>query len=620
MLRFLVYLLPKYLKMKKLLLFVSALASLAYAQKAPRIQTFQELVKAPKVTSEVVSEEKILGVTLWSDNFTDPANWIIDNSGQSGIEFGWNINNSSDGWWSANGITSTSGGNYAELVNGDPTASPGTQALNVTYTLTTAQPIDIANLGGNNQVSLQFQQYGARFNDLQEIQISTNGTAWVTVGNNLDKPVLSAAGGSAFANPDTKIINLATFLTATPSPIWVRFSWTTNYPGSATNPNVWVTYGWYIDDVKIVTNPTNDLSVTSSFWGSVGLPYYQIPDEQVTEIGFAADVFNGGVNTQTNVKLNINANNGAWTGSSAPVSITSLDTTSIELATFYTPPATPGNISITRNISADSTDDIPANNALANIDFAITDFIYARDNGTPSGSTSNGTDGFESGNLFDVFQDATLKAIDVRMPGGANGATVGTEIFVKLYSVDATTGDFLFESESAPFVIASNNLNTILTLELEPYANVVAGTTYLAVVGAYSAGLRVSNAGKSDPQTTFFLDMADNTWYYSTNTPMVRMNFNPILSVAEQTEIAQAVVLPNPTTANATLRFDLQNTSDVVVVVTDVAGKTMQTNSYNQLTAGAQEITLGAEQWAAGIYTVNITSNGHSVTKKFVKR
>ena len=606
--------------MKKLLLFVSAIASVAYTQKAPRIQTFQELVKAPKVTSEVASEEKILGVTLWSDNFTDPANWIIDNSGQSGIEFGWNINNSSDGWWSANGITSTSGGNYAELVNGDPTASPGTQALNVTYTLTTAQPIDIANLGGNNQVSLQFQQYGARFNDLQEIQISTNGTTWVTVGNNLDKPVLSAAGGSAFANPDTKIINLATFLTATPSPIWVRFSWTTNYPGSATNPNVWVTYGWYIDDVKIVTNPTNDLSVTSSFWGSVGLPYYQIPDEQVTEIGFAADVFNGGVNTQTNVKLNINANNGAWTGSSAPVSITSLDTTSIELATFYTPPATPGNISITRNISADSTDDIPANNALANIDFAITDFIYARDNGTPSGSTSNGTDGFESGNLFDVFQDATLKAIDVRMPGGANGATVGTEIFVKLYSIDATTGDFLFESESAPFVIASNNLNTILTLELEPYANVVAGTTYLAVVGAYSGGLRVSNAGKSDPQTTFFLDMADNTWYYSTNTPMVRMNFNPILSVAEQTEIAQAVVLPNPTTANATLRFDLQNTSDVVVVVTDVAGKTMQTNSYNQLTAGAQEITLGAEQWAAGIYTVNITSNGHSVTKKFVKR
>ncbi len=604
--------------MKKLLLFVSALATVAYAQKAPRIQSFQDLVKAPKEGVQGISNEKILGITLWSDDFSTPANWTIDNSGQSGVEFGWNINNTTEGWWSANGISSTSGGNSAELVNGD--AQAGTQALGVTYTLTTAQPIDIATLGGNNQVSLQFEQYGARFNDLQEIQISTDGITFTTVGNNLDKPVLSAAGGSAFTNPDLKIINLATFLSANPSPIWVRFSWTTNFPGSSANANVWITYGWYIDDVKIVTNPTNDLSVTGSYWGSVGLPYYQIPDEQVTEIGFSADVFNGGINTQNNVKLNINANNGAWTGSSAPESIVSLDTAVLELATFYTPPATPGAISITRTITADSTDDIPANNVIDNIDFIVTDFIYARDKGTPSGSTSNGTDGFEVGSLFDIFQDETLKAINVRLPGGASGATVGTEIFVKVYSIDATTGDFLFESESAPLTLASNNLGTNLVMELEPYIDVFAGTTYLAVVGAYSAGLRVSNAGKSEPQTSFFLDMADNTWYYTTNTPMVRMNFDPILSVAEQTEITQAVVLPNPTTANATLRFDLQNTTDVTVLVTDVSGKIMQNNSFNQLVAGAQEITLAAEQWAAGIYTVRITSNGQVLTKKFVKR
>ena len=606
--------------MKKLLLFVSALATVAYAQKAPRIQSFQDLVKAPKEGVQGISNEKILGITLWSDDFSTPANWTIDNSGQSGAEFGWNINNTSEGWWSANGITSASGGNSAELVNGDPTASPPTQALNVVYTLTTAQPIDIAALGGNNEVSLQFEQYGARFNDLQEIQISTDGITFTTVGNNLDKPVLSAAGGSAYTNPDLKIINLATFLSATPSPIWVRFSWTTNFPGSASSANVWITYGWYIDDVKIVTNPTNDLSVTGSYWGSLGLPYYQIPDEQVTTIEFSADVFNGGVNTQNNVKLNINANNGAWTGSSAPESIVSLDTAVLELATFYTPPATPGAISITRTITADSTDDIPANNVIDNIDFIVTDFIYARDKGTPSGSTSNGTDGFEVGSLFDIFQDETLKAINVRLPGGASGATVGTEIFVKVYSIDATTGDFLFESESAPLTLASNNLGTNLVMELEPYIDVFAGTTYLAVVGAYSAGLRVSNAGKSEPQTSFFLDMADNTWYYTTNTPMVRMNFDPILSVAEQTEITQAVVLPNPTTANATLRFDLQNTTDVTVLVTDVSGKIMQNNSFNQLVAGAQEITLAAEQWAAGIYTVRITSNGQVLTKKFVKR
>ncbi len=604
--------------MKKLLLFVSALSSVAFAQKAPRMQTFQDLVNAPKELTKAPIDEKILGVTLWSDDFSTPANWIIDNSGQSGAEFGWNINNTSEGWWSANGISSTSGGNNAELVNGD--AQAATQALNVTYTMTTAQAIDIAALGGNNQVSIQFQQYGARFNDLQEIQISTDGVTFTTVGNNLDKTVLSAAGGSAYANPDTKIINLATFLPSTPSPIWIRFSWTTNFPGSATNPNVWITYGWYIDDVKIVTNPTNDLSVTGNYWGAVGLPYYQIPDEQVSEIGFSADVFNGGVNTQNNVKLNINANNGAWTGSSAPVSIASLDTATLELTTFYTPPATIGNISITRTITADSTDDIPANNALSNVDFAITDFIYARDNGTPAGSTTNGTDGFEVGNLFDIFQDATLKAVNIRLPGGANGATVGTEVFVKLYSLDPTTGDFVFESESMPLAIQSNNLNTNLVMELEPYIDVTAGATYLVVAGSYSAGLRVSNAGKSEPQTSFFLDMADNTWYYTTNTPMVRMNFDPILSVAEQNELSHAVIMPNPTQGNATLRFDLQNASDLSYTVTDVAGKIMQTTSLNSLAAGSHELSINAESWAAGIYTVSIESNGTTLTKKFVKR
>ncbi len=84
-------------------------------------------------------------------------------------------------------------------------------------------------------------------------------------------------------------------------------------------------------------------------------------------------------------------------------------------------------------MTADSTDDVPANNVIANTAFSVTNYIYARDNGTPAGSTSNGTDGFESGNLFDIWSAQTLKGIDVRMVGGASGTTVGTEVFVKLF-------------------------------------------------------------------------------------------------------------------------------------------------------------------------------------------
>ncbi len=611
--------------MKKVLLSAVVFASsmLANAQKAPKLETFQDLVKVPTNAGPIESNEKSLGVTIWSDDFSTPANWNVDNNGQTGIDFGWNINNTSDGWWSTNGISSTSAGNYAELVNGDPTASPATQALNVVYTLTTASPIDVAALGGSNQISLQFKQYGARFNDLQEMLISLDGTTWVSVGNNLDKPVLSASGGSAYTNPDSKSINLAPFLTGTPSQLWVRFQWTTNYPASATNPNVWITYGWYIDDVKLVTNPTNDLAITGSDWGSVGLHYFQIPTEQVAPIDFSADIFNGGVNNQSNVKLNVNVNNGLFVGSSAPVSIVSLDTITVSVATQFTPAATIASYTVTRNISADSTDDVSANNQLSDITFNVTDFIYARDNNVIAGSTSNGTDPFETGNLYDIYQDDLLKAINVRLPNGTNGATVGTEIYTRLYSIDAVSGDFVFESESAPLILAANNLNTNLVIELDPYVNVTAGTTYLAVVGSYSSGLKVSNAGTSPAQTSFFLDGNDittSTLFYQTSTPYVRLNFDPVLGLDNPEQVQQVVIMPNPSNGVASLQFDLLNASDVAISVLDVSGKEVQTNIMNQLTAGTHEVTLESADWTSGVYFVNLVSNGTVLTKKFVKK
>ncbi|MFM7667461.1 MAG: hypothetical protein ACKO7D_04650, partial [Bacteroidota bacterium] len=343
--------------MKKLILSLSVFAVTGvFAQKNMRITQSNDLIlKDSKATNSTVESTNKTITTLWLDNFSNPATWVIDNNSQTGAQFGWNINNTSQGWWSTNGISSTgtSGGNNAELVNGNPTLSPATQALDVVYTLTTATPIDIAALGGNNQVSLQFKQFGARFNDLQEIQISTDGTNFITVGDNLDKEVLSAAGGSAYPNPDTKTINLATFLSANPTSVWIRFRWTTNFPGSATNPNVWITYGWYIDDVKIITNPDYDLSITSNYWGTAGLNYYQIPTTQVAPIDFTSSVFNGGLTTLTGAMLKAEVFSGAtnvFTGMSLGTTVPTLDTASLDVTTSFTPPTNTASYTLKRKI------------------------------------------------------------------------------------------------------------------------------------------------------------------------------------------------------------------------------------------------------------------------------
>jgi tetrahydromethanopterin S-methyltransferase subunit F len=853
--------------MKKLILSLSVLAvSGVFAQKNTRILKSQDLVRtAPKTATATQPVEKIM-TTLWSDDFSNAATWTIDNSGQTGATFGWNINNVSNGWWSTTGISAngTSGGNNAELVNGNPTLSPATQALGVTYTMTTAQPIDVAALGGTNQVSLQFKQFGARFNDLQEIQVSTDGTTFTTVGNNLDKEVLSAAGGAPYPNPDTKLINLATVFSAAPTQLWIRFSWTTNFPGSATNPNVWIAYGWYIDDVKIVTNPEYDLSVTSNTWGTAGLNYYQIPTTQVAPISFSSKVFNGGLNDLSGAFLKADVLAGStnvFAGTSATTSIPSLDTATLDVSTSFTPPTNVANYTLKRKVvlgylpngqiltgaltngssgyttgnnvattggtgtgatvnivanpngvvatgtlsnagsgystatgvattggagtgltlditatpigavtsltvdlynagtvvsetnvpvtgsitgtglivdvvadangdvdtiiivnpgsgylsvdyltvqttsgpidiivnasngdiltatvasagtgysvgnvvtinggsatytvnsvsggtvtavtlnnpgtgytagdvltinggvgatytvatvtnNTEIADEVATNNTIADLTFGVTNYIYARDNNVFAGTTSNGTDGFEVGNLFDIYTDQTLKGISVRLAGGTNGTTVGTEVFAKIYSID-DNGEFAFLEETAPITVASNNLNTILNMVLLNPANLVAGETYLAVVGSFDGGLRVSNAGSSEEQTSFFKDYTDDTWYFTTSTPVVRLNFDPILSVNENTaQVADAVIYPNPTSSTSTVEFSLVNASEAVVSVTDLSGKIVSERNLGQLNAGANATEINTTSFNAGIYYVTVSSNGSSVTKKLIK-
>ena len=556
--------------------------------------------------------EKELGVVIWEDNFDDSSTWVIDNSGQAGIDYGWNIDNVNDGWWSLAGINSTSGGNYAELVNGDPTdGNPGTQALGVIYNLTSAQPIDIASLGGTNQVSLSFEQYGARFNDLQEVQISFDGTTFFTISNNLNESVLSSSGGSAYPNPYKKLINLAPYLSANPESIWIRFSWTTNYPGSASNPNVWITYGWYIDDVQIVTNPSNDLEVSATSWGTAGLNYYQIPTTQVAPIDFTADIVNVGINTQYNAVFSVSVNSGSFTASTTPVNISPLDTTYAEILGQFTPDPTVGSYTVQRAVASDSTDDNTDNNQIQNLNFSVTNYIYARDNGSVSGSTSNGTAGFETGNLFDIFQDQELKAINVRLAGGGNGTTVGTEIYAKIYEIDPQTGDFVYLSESDPFIVASNNLNTNLVLELQTPVMLAANSTYLAVVGAYNAGLKVSNAGTSDPQTSFFYDWSNTTWYYQTSTPYVRLNFDPTVGIASKDENFDSFVYPNP--SNAILKISNPSGSSFEFYkIMDASG--------HLIVSGPQTDFIDVSGFANGVYTITFVNQSSVHTHRFIKQ
>ena len=603
--------------MKKIYLSALALGlgTLAFGQvKQPALSSTLTSKKAVKATTQAPGE-KALGVVIWSDDFTTGTGWTIDNNGITGADWGWNIGTTNESWY-LNPIAAPSGGGFAEVNNG-PTAN-STEEVGVVYTMTTAAPLNITTLGGNEFVNLEFYQNGARFNDDQYVEISTDGTNFVRVYDNSGKEVLSASGGSAYPNPDFVQVNLTPFLTATPGDIWIRFGWTSAFPANTTLP-AWITYGWQIDDVALRTLSDNDIELSGLYYGSEGLYYHQIPVAQIAPIDFSVDAFNKGSQTQTGVEFTATETGGtAFTSTSPAATIASLDTATLVAGPFT--PAGVGSYAFEFSYAADATDDVPGNNDVttASYDFEVGQTIYARDNGTASGTYNfGGTDPFEFGNLYDVFTTADITAINVRL---AAASPVGMEIYGKIY--DVSTGDFVFFGETDPYVVQAGDPGTELVL---PFANPLTlpaaapYTTYLVVVGSFEPNLTIATGGPSAAQTTFAYDINADTWFFSTTCPQVRMNFDASVSVDENaTSALNVTTYPNPTANSTTVEYTLQNASDVSYKLVDAAGQTVLSATEGNVNAGSNQINVDASALANGIYHFTITTNDATVTRKII--
>nr|WP_294859116.1 T9SS type A sorting domain-containing protein [uncultured Fluviicola sp.] len=600
-----------------LLLVSGAFAQNARPVASPRIA--QKISTENRKPVQSASTPKALGTVLWSSDFSNPGDWNIDNDGQTGGNFGWNINATKEGW--ANNTTqgiinSTSHGNFAELGNGNPTLTPPTQALNVDYYLTSVTPVDITS---QPNLVLSFVQNGALFNDLQEFQISVNGgTNWITVGDNTDKGTFSVAGGDPYANPTQESINISSFIPGGSTSLLVRFHWTTRFPTS-TSANVWVTYGWNIDDVAITTPADYDLAITSDDWGSAGLGYFKIPTTQIAPIDYSLNVKNDGALSMTNVVYGVGITGaGTFAGTSAPVTIAAGADDSLALTTQFTP-ATVGTYNVARMLTATDADDVPTNNVLSNFSFDVTNYIYARDNGVTNGYTDNATDPFEVGNLFDIWTAQTVKGIDVKF---ATGTPVGSEVYVKIYKSDVS--GIVWVGESPSVTLTAGQINTNLTIYLGTPIALEAGTTYFVMAATYSPNVKVANAGTSVPQTSFFVDGDDITVqanrFYTTETPWVRLNFDPTLSLTELTSATDVTVYPNPFVGTTEIKFNLKADAQVSVVITDVAGRTVATVPATNMNGGEQSISIDGTNFVAGIYNYTLTVGNETITKRIVKK
>lgn len=601
----------------------------------------------------VVATEKAPGDVLWQNNFNTNTNWL--STGVMGTpdatDYGWIVAsapNTEGSWYTSTSVNSTSDGGYAMVRNGDPTAGVPDPIANSEWILTYDSIFDFSAI---SNLSLQFQQSGARFIDRQVVEVSTDGgTNWIIVGGNDNVPPLTAGGGAAYTNPTNVTCNLSLALsqagmTATNLKFRFRVFW-----DASAGANSGIMYAWFIDDVKFVEGFPNDLSLETVYnmTGVQEIAYTKFPVLQAVsgavETSVSGVIQNQGSGSQDAI---YSGTNGVYAESSATTPIAGFAKDSLVIDPSYIIPSVVGlNNFATVVTSGNNTLSNTTNDTRA-IKFEVTDSVMAVDAYTGVASSITGSfTAFGSqaegdltgiGTYYEVFEDGQILGFDIgiaNLTGAAQTPYIGREFYVTLAKFDGT--DFVYDSETDAATLAATNFGKLVHFSLANPIDVVQGDLLLvlatATVGtgttggvpfAFSGLIPTQNlvglVGSAIPDdlTGVIPEAATPTL---NDAPVVRVVFNAPLGINEIADLSSVNAYPNPFNNSTSIAFELKNDANVGVVVTDLTGRTILTIDATDYAAGQHTIELNGAAFNAGVYNYTLTVGNNTITKRIVKK
>ncbi len=628
--------------------FVVAIGTTIAQNNLPGLPVKNAAAEKPATEAVELKPENTIAVTpkggaVWSDDFSEAGNWVAAGPvGANPPEFGWSIGATTNSWYTGFNATMGTTGTFARFRNGTTT----TFVEDGPFTLTYDGTIDLT---GVSVPHLEFFQYGARFITLQAVQISLDGITWVTVKDNDDIAPLTSTGGSVYPRPMFRRANLAPYLSGDISQVRVRLFWNGAQNGPAMN---YIDYGWYIDDIQIVPGDENDMTLDRRFaylTGQFGymhtkVPVSQVPTNSSLKIEFRADVTNNGVETQ-NAYLNATTSGYAGDGTSKTVVSTQNDSLFIVGAPAYTVEPTVGVYNFTLTVMSD--------NELTNTDDDVASFpfeVTAQSGGVMAsdfftGAAASMTGGFTGwadpsgdpsiGTWYEIFQNTTgafsIGAVDVgvaNIAAGSQAEYIGNTLYAQIWRFDPIIEDFQFLGITAEHVIVAGNFGKTVRLYFdENCINVNAGDDIVVMASfSESSPVPVAFAGESLAGTTIGMDGATFVTLSPTvvggpyvRVPVVRPVFTCFVGLENETiNEGDVVVYPNPASETANVQMTLNGEEDVIIVVRDLAGKTIQTINAGKLTAGAHNIAMNLEGVAQGMYTVTISAGASTITQKMI--
>ena len=615
-------------KMKKLLL---SAAIICFSMQIILAQTNANKTQNPLLLLDkesgknTVNNSSLLkagGDIIWQDDFSVANTWDITTTGQGAFEIGntASVGTSNPdlitylGAMATTGTTATNGYAFFDGIQYLLTVPPVVEIQNSSITSST---IDLS-LYSQPSITLSFNQRFRHFNyDETYVEMSQDGgSTWVYSQQvNAGEPT----NGTSLQN------NLSLIVPVLPSAnTKIRFRWSS----TSDSDDYGSGYGWMIDDVKLVEPYADEFTLTKVWTGDIvqKWDYYSTPLTQVIPMTVGAVISNMGGVSQTKV-VSIEILQGTTSVYTATENITILPGVSDTL--WHTSTFTPTSNGVYTVKFTLPTDAINTNNTQSE-DFEVTPNIYGH-NFPISGTSFFGFNTVDAeigmGNLYEINANQQLNGINVQF---ATGTTVSTEVRCELWEVvDGIQGTMNFITDVTYTVPSPLNTANPTTITFSSPGQMEAGKLYMVILKTYQDAtnklrIRSSVKGDDDFSTIGYGPFATGgvVNYFSGwgKAPYISLNFDPTIGINEtSTEISGVSIYPNPSSSSVNLEMNIATPSEVSIQVTDLSGNVVATQNLGFLPLGKNQTTIQSASFNNGLYYVTISSNGTSVTKKFIK-
>jgi len=608
------------------------------SSKATKLEQKSEntTIVANSAKQTLTDYDKDLMIEIWGDDFSDPSTWdIAHDEATCSLDWEIGVGLTNQGDYPIGPIQSTTAANGYAMLDSDYYGQTVSATDEEDSWFTTATSIDLTDY---DNVALQFESLFRAFNnDDLYIVVSTNNTDWPDLYEGYDadsnpnvwEVFADQEGNTTTPNPTTSYINISD-VAGGESTVWIRFNWTGTWG-----------YSWFVDDVKIMELPDNDMKMVYGVisHNGTGDEYGRVPVTQLNDDMYFADLFtNIGLAEQTDVitdvvvtdensaeVLNVSSDLIATMAPDDTASYETTETISLD-AGMYT-----ASFTVT---SAEETEGDNFPNNVIDRNFEITDNLYSLDGigvnevslitsyGTNSWGNGDVADGFMTMVYYDFNDNATdLYGVEFLI---TSNTVPGGSVFVHILDTTDVYADVVdnpLASSDEYFITQEDVDNGSITLYFDsPFT--AQSDAYYAAVEMYSEGNDYDIGVLDDvtvPQpagSAMIYYPADLTVYTNGNAFAVRLvtqGPNSVNEIEKVGVLSQNV--PNPAREFTTVSFDLVSNQDVTVRLTDILGKVVVEEKLGNLMPGTHQYTFELGGLQAGTYHYSIVTDGGSLTK-----